>query len=282
VVLNVKILDIFTRKFSTGGKICVIFIALTLFIALFAPFLTAYPWDSPSGASLEPPSKVHIMGTDDLGIDLWAQICYGTRSSIIVGVFTALISCFLGTTLGILSGYYGGIIDYIITSIIDMMMAIPSLPAMIVVGAFFGSSLTNIVLVLALFSWAMPARIIRSKIISVKQEMYIKVAEGYGASFFYITQRHFLPQIFPLMAINFIKLISRAIISEASLSFLGLGDPTSKSWGLILNYALNFQGIYFTDYWKWWVVYPLLCIMSLVLTTAFVGREFEKIMDTKI
>lgn len=222
------------------------------------------------------------MGTDDLGIDLWAQICYGARNSIVVGTTTALLSCLMGTTLGILSGYYGGIMDYVITGIIDMMMAIPSLPIMIVVGAFFGSSIKNIVIVLSLLSWAMPARIIRSKIISLKQESYIKVAQGYGANFIYLTLKHFLPQIFSLITINFIKLISKAIISEASLSFLGLGDPTSKSWGLILHYALNFPGIYFTDYWKWWVIYPLLCIMLLVLSMAFIGKELEKVMDVKI
>lgn len=246
-----KLLNIFMEKFSIGGKISVLLIVIAFTIACFAPILTRHSWSTPSGLSLEPPSENHIMGTDDLGIDLWAQICYGARNSIVVGISTAVISCILGTTLGILSGYYGGMVDYIITAVIDMMMAIPSLPIMIVAGAFFGSSLKNIVLVLSVLSWAMPARVIRSKIISVKQEMYIKVAEGYGASFLYITLKHFLPQVFPLLSINFIKLISRAIISEASLSFLGLGDATSKSWGLILHHALNFSGIYFTDYWKW-------------------------------
>jgi len=112
--------------------------------------------------------------------------------------------------------------------------------------------------------------------------MSVKVAEGYGANFFYITLKHFMPHIYPICATNFIKLISRAIVSEASLSFLGLGDPTSKSWGLILNYALNFPGIYFTDYWKWWVVYPLAFIICLVLATAILSRELEKVLDAKI
>lgn len=128
----------------------------------------------------------------------------------------------------------------------------------------------------------MPARIIRSKVLALKEESYIKVAKGYGASFSYITFKHFMPQIFPICATSFIKLISRAIVSEASLSFLGLGDPTSKSWGLILNFALNFRGIYFTDYWKWWVVYPLAFIIILVLSTATLSRELERVLDIKI
>jgi peptide/nickel transport system permease protein len=273
--------DIF-KRFSIAGKISAFLIVLACLTAIFAPLLTKHPWNQPTGAALEPPSRAHIMGTDDLGIDLWAQICYGARNSIIVGIGTALAACLLGTFLGTLSGYYGGIPDLIITAIIDIITAIPSLPVMIVAGAFFGPSIKNIVIILSLLSWAMPARIIRSKIISIKQEMYIKVAQGYGAGFSYITAKHFLPRIFPLSVTSFIKLISKAIVSEASLSFLGLGDPTSKSWGLILNYALNFPGIYFTDYWKWWVVCPLLCIIFLVLATAIIGREFEKILDAKI
>lgn len=270
------------KRFSIAGKISIFLLVLACLMAIFAPSLTKHPWDQPTGAALKPPSKTHILGTDDLGIDLWAQICYGARNSIIVGIGTALITCLLGTILGIVSGYYGGIIDLAITALIDVLMAIPSLPIMIVAGAFFGPSIKNIILILTLLSWAMPARVIRSKIISVKQEKFIKVAQGYGAGLWYITFKHFLPRILPISATSFIKLISKAIISEASLSFLGLGDPTSKSWGLILNYALNFPGIYFTDYWKWWVVYPLLCIIILVLATAIVGREFEKILDAKI
>jgi len=251
-------------------------------MAIFAPLLTKHSWNTPSGQALEAPSKDHILGTDDLGIDLWAQICYGARNSILVGIGTALISSFVGVFLGIVSGYYSGACDLIVTAVIDILMAIPSLPIMIVAGAFFGPSIKNIIIILSILSWVMPARIVRSKVISLKQETYIKVAKGYGATFLYITFRHFIPQIFPICATSFIKLISKAIVSEASLSFLGLGDPTSKSWGLILNYALNFPGIYFTDYWKWWVMYPLAFIICLVVAMAIISRELEKVLDTKI
>lgn len=270
------------QSFSIVGKISVLIIVLLCFMAIFAPLLTKHSWNTPSGQALEAPSKDHILGTDDLGIDLWAQICYGARNSILVGIGTALISSFVGVFLGIVSGYYSGACDLIVTAVIDILMAIPSLPIMIVAGAFFGPSIKNIIIILSILSWVMPARIVRSKVISLKQETYIKVAKGYGATFLYITFRHFIPQIFPICATSFIKLISKAIVSEASLSFLGLGDPTSKSWGLLLNYALNFPGIYFTDYWKWWVMYPLAFIICLVVAMAIISRELEKVMDTKI
>jgi len=270
------------KRFSIAAKISMFIITLLSFIAIFAPLLVEHSWNTPSGQALEAPNKDHILGTDDLGIDLWAQICYGARNSLLVGIGTALLSGLLGTFLGIVSGYFGGIWDLIVTAVIDILMAIPSLPIMIVAGAFFGPSIKNIIIILSVLSWVMPARIIRSKILALKQETYIKVAKGYGANFIYITIKHFIPQIFPICATSFIKLISRAIVSEASLSFLGLGDPTSKSWGLILNYALNFPGIYFTDYWKWWVLYPLAFIICLVITTATLSRELEKVLDTKI
>ncbi|NLZ52537.1 MAG: ABC transporter permease [Thermoanaerobacteraceae bacterium] len=270
------------KGFSIVGKISIFIIISLCFMAIFAPLLAKHSWNTPSGQALEAPSKDHILGTDDLGIDLWAQICYGARNSILVGIGAALTSSTIGTFLGIVSGYYGGIPDLLITVLIDILMSIPSLPIMIVAGAFFGPSLKNIIIILAILSWVMPARLIRSKVLALKQETYIKVAKGYGANFLYITFKHFLPQIFPICATSFIKLISKAIVSEASLSFLGLGDPTSKSWGLILNHALNFRGIYFTNYWKWWVIYPLAFIICLVVATAVLSRELEKVFDTKI
>jgi peptide/nickel transport system permease protein len=270
------------KGFSIAGKISVLLILALCFMAVFAPQLVRHSWDTPSGPALQAPNREHILGTDDLGIDLWAQICYGARNSILVGIGTALLSSLIGVFLGIVSGYFGGITDLIVTAAIDILMAIPSLPIMIVAGAFFGPSTKNIIIILSLLSWVMPARIIRSKVLALKEESYIKVAKGYGASFSYITFKHFMPQIFPICATSFIKLISRAIVSEASLSFLGLGDPTSKSWGLILNFALNFRGIYFTDYWKWWVVYPLAFIIILVISTATLSRELERVLDIKI
>ncbi len=140
---------------------------------------------------------------------------------------------------------------------------------------FFGPNLKNVIIVLSIFSWVGPARIIRSKVISIRDENYIKFAKSCGASFFHILRKHILPQIFPLVSISMVKIISKAIIAESSLSFLGLGDPVSKSWGMILNHAIDFDGIYFTNYWKWWITAPLFSIIILVLSFAFIGKEIE-------
>lgn len=263
------------KIFSCMGKLSVLIIIFFITLSVFGSLLSYYPHNIPSGSPLDPPSRLHWMGTDDLGIDIWAQICYGARISLVVGFATAFLAVGGGGLLGIYAGYYGGKIDEWIMRIIDLIMIIPELPIMIVSGAFFGPTLKNIIIVLSVFSWTIPAKIVRSKILSIKSEDYIKVAESYGAGFLYITKKHFFPQIFSLLLVSFIKLMSKAIVAEAGLSFLGLGDPTSKSWGLMLNHAMAFSGIYFTEFWKWWVLSPLICIIIIVLTVALIGKEIE-------
>ncbi|MEL7565288.1 MAG: ABC transporter permease [Dehalobacterium sp.] len=270
------------KKFSLWGKTSAVMLVVVILVALLSPYLSPYSAHIPSGDSLEPPGGRHWLGTDDLGIDLWAEICYGARVSIIIGFVTAFLAGVGGSVAGILSGYYGGWTDRILMRITDMMIVLPDLPMMIVLGAFFGPSLKNIIIVLAFFSWTGPARIVRSKVLSLRETAAITAAKCYGAGFWYLTIRHFLPAVLPVVLVTMIRLVSRAIVAEAGLAFLGLGDPTSKSWGLILNHAINFPGIYFTDYWKWWMVSPLAAITFLVIAVAFLAREVEKLVDTKL
>ena len=257
-------------------------ILLTGLTGIFADWLSPYPCNLAVGKALSPPDARHWLGTDDLGIDLWAQICHGARLSIGVGIGTALLAGLGGSILGMAAGYCGGGIDRLIMRITDFMIVVPDLPLMIVLGVFFGPSVYNIILVLALFSWTAPARIVRSKILSLKQEQYIMAARSYGAGFFYLAARHFLPGVWPLAAVSIIRLTGRAIVAEAGLSFLGLGDPVSKSWGLILHHAVHFKGIYFTDFWQWWVTAPLTAITLLVTAIALLARDCEKLVNAKI
>lgn len=266
---------------SLPGKISVFILLFLTLATIVYHLLPIEAHRLPSGSSLVPPSWNHLFGTDDLGMDLLAQICHGAGISLIVGLGTASLAGAGGTLLGMLAGYYGGWVDKLITGLCDMLMCIPHLPMMIVMGAFFGSSLWNIILVLALVSWAVPARITRAKMLAIKQERYITAARSFGAGFFQMLTRHFIPAIFPIAMVNLLKIVSSAIVSEAGLSFLGLGDPTSKSWGIVLNRSINFNGIYFTDYWKWWIVIPLFFLILLVTSVAMIGRDAEKILNTK-
>ncbi|MCW6109856.1 ABC transporter permease [Clostridium sporogenes] len=263
------------KKCSGMGKLSFLVALIFISIAILCPLLCKYPYNIPSASSLIPPSIEHILGTDDLGIDIWSQICYGGRISITLGISTAILAGAFGSFVGIMSGYYGGLVDKFLMRFTDLILVLPQFPVMIVLAAFFGPNLKNVIIVLSIFSWVGPARIIRSKVISIRDENYIKFAKSCGASFFHILRKHILPQIFPLVSISMVKIISKAIIAESSLSFLGLGDPVSKSWGMILNHAIDFDGIYFTNYWKWWIIAPLLSIIILVLSFAFIGKEIE-------
>lgn len=260
------------------------FIVLILFIgmAIFAPLLTWLPPKTSSGPPLAAPGGKYLLGTDELGVDLWAMICFGARASLAVGLFTALLAGIGGGLVGMLAAYRGGWADRLLMRIVDLMIVLPDLPVMIVLAAFFGSSLRNIIIVLALFSWSTPARLIRSQALVLKEQPYIKIAALYGGSALYLLLRHFLPELFPLLLVSMIRLSSMAIVTEASLSFLGLGDPTSPSWGLIINHAVNFRGIYFTPFWKWWLFYPWLFLTLLVASLAILGRDLERIADPRL
>lgn len=270
------------KNFTRWGKLAIIIVIAVIIMGIFAPFIAPYGPDTPLSKALLTPSREHILGTDDLGYDLLSQIIYGARISIIIGFSTAILAGIGGGILGVLAGYYGGSLDKFIMRIVDMIIALPDLPVMILLGAFFGSSLRNIVLVLALFSWTTPARIIRSRVLSLKEEAYVLAAKSYGAGFWHLFRTHFLPEILPILSITSIRIVSKAIVAEASLAFLGLGDPTSKSWGLILNHAINFKGIYYTDYWKWWIMSPLLATMILILSISYISKDLERISNEKL
>jgi len=270
------------RSFSLLGKLGLAVILFFVILAVFAPYVSVHPYNLSSGAPLMPPGGEHFLGTDDLGIDIWAQLCRGAKISLIVGLGTALLAGLGGGLIGIVSGYVGGILDKFLMRLIDIMLVIPDFPVMILLAAFLGPRLINIILVLALFSWVSSARIARSQILMLKEKTYIKSAELYGAGTWYLMRKHFLPEIFPLIAVQMIRLTGRAIISEAGLSFLGLGDPTSKSWGLTIHYATSFRGIYFTEFWKWWLLYPWLFLTLMVTSLAFVSRELEQFADPRV
>lgn len=246
-------------------------------MAVFAPRICRHPHNLSSGPSLSPPSLTHYLGTDELGHDIWAQICFGARISLIIGLGTAFLSGFGGGIIGMVSGYIGGMTDKIVSRLIDMMIVLPDLPIMIVLAAFLGPGLINIIVVLALFSWVFTARIVRAQVLMLKKQHYITAAEMIGAGPWYITRKHLFPEIFPFIGVSMIRLTGRAVVAEAGLSFLGLGDPTSKSWGLIIHHAVNFNGIYYTRYWQWWLLYPWIALTLMVTALAFISRDLERV-----
>lgn len=269
-------------RFTVLGRTGLLIVMLFLFFSIIYAVLGLDAHTVPSGASLEPPSFSHPLGTDDLGIDLLAQIGRGMMTSLLVGFGSALLAGLGGGLWGVWAGYYGGLTDKLVSALSDIMLCIPQLPLIIVIGAFFGSSLQNIILVIALFSWAGPAKQCRTRILSVRNERYVTAAKSYGAGFLHIAGKHLLPAVLPIIFVSMMRIVSHAVITEAGLAFLGLGDPTSKSLGLVLNRSINFAGIYYTDYWQWWITAPLCALLMLVASIAYISRDLERIANPKL
>ena len=213
---------------------------------------------------------------DDLGIDIFSEICYGAKSTIILSCSSALFAAVGGSIIGMVAGYFGGIFDEILLGIIDFFISVPDLLLMVVLGTFLGPSLKNIIFSIVLVSWIMPAKITRSQILRMKQENYIKIAKIYGAGFIHLFLWHFWKPFFSIIMMSVIKLMNRAILAEAALSYLGLGDPLSKSWGMIITRAMDFPNIYLTEFWKWWLAYPVIFMVLMVLSIAIIGQKIER------
>lgn len=247
-------------------------------IFLYGITIYSHSPNLPSGSSLEAPSTTHILGTDDLGIDIFAQISSGFYKSLGIGFAAAIFSFIIGSSLGVVSGYSGGIVDGGILFLIDLFLSIPQLPIMVVIGAFFGQSYWNIIIIITMFSWAQIAKVVRAQTIGIKERGYVKLAKSYGANSFYILKTHMALELVPLMVVNALAVIGKAILQESSLAYLGLSDPFSKSWGLMISKCVAFNGIYFTPYWKWWLIPPVISLLITLICIRLLSRELEELL----
>jgi len=260
-----------------GLGLLIIFLA----IAVFAPLLAPFDPTERVGTPFTKPNSQFLLGTNDVGQDILSELLYGTRISLLIGVLAAFISILLGCFIGVISGYYGGKVDALLMRLVDLVLVIPFLPLMILLAAFIGPSFWNIILVISLISWASPARVIRSQVLTLKTKGYVEAAKSIGTNIKVILGRHILPSVIPIALSQFVLAASHSILIEASLSFLGLGDPFTKSWGTILYYA-QARGAFLTDAWVWWILPPGLLITTLVIGFAFTGYSLEEVMNPRL
>lgn len=258
-------------------------IPLTLFLVLTLVFLwgvTFYPWDAalPSGNSLQPPSASHWLGTDNLGVDVFAQISAGFFRSMGIGVMTALCTFLLGGGLGTAAGLLGGWVDHTIGLLIQIFLSIPQLPVMIVLGAFLGQNTWNVIWILCLFSWAPVAKVMRAKTRSVCYRPYVAMAKVYGGGLWYLIRTHLAGDLLPLLSVNALGVVGKSILQESSLAFLGLSDPLARSWGLMIARATQFPGIYRTPFWLWWLLAP---VGAMVVSTLLLRLMVQAIQLPK-
>jgi ABC-type dipeptide/oligopeptide/nickel transport system permease subunit len=266
---------------SVAGIVGGFFLFCLVFTAVFAPLLSPYNPATRVGKPFQEPSAMHVLGTNDIGQDIFSELIYGTRISLTVGVVAALVSISIGTTVGLIAGYYSSSLGRVIMRFVDVILTLPFLPMLILFAAYLGRSLLNTILIIGFLSWASTARIIRSQVIRLVSEDYVKAARSAGAGDAYIIYHHILPQILMLAVGQFIQASSGAVLLEASLSFLGLGDPLQKSWGSVLYWA-QVRGAFLTPAWKWWVLPPGLLIGLTSLGFALIGFSLEKVINPRL
>lgn len=267
----------FRHRLGTIGFVGVI---IVLLVGIFAPFIA----EKVSGYGdieniLQPPSADHIFGTDDMGLDIFSQVIWGTRTSIKVGFLAVLISSIIGVPIGLASGYFKGRMDTIGMGLADIFLTLPVLPLMIIMAAVLGSDIKNIALVIGLFSWPTLARITRAATLEVVSKQYIDAARALGVRNKRILMRHVLPNSSGPILVNITIVMATAILSEAGLSFLGLGDPLTWSWGKILENA--HQSGSFVTAW-WYSLFPSLAIMFFVISFNFFGMGIREAFNPKL
>ena len=274
-----KLVEFFQLLFGHPmGLAGVVIITVFMAMALFAPFLgTVDPATSGDVDNLLlPPSSQFWFGTDDLARDIWSQTIYGSRISLTIGFVAAIITVFSGTLVGLIAGYYGKFIDEVLMRIVDFFMMLPELPLMIVLAAVLGPSMWNIILVVSLVSWPTTARVVRSQVLSLKERPFVESSRCIGASNTRLMFSEILPNVVPLMFAQAVIMITEAIYAEAVLSFLGLGDPMSVSWGMMLHYAFESGVIART---MWWVIPPIVSIVALIVSFSLLGTAVSDILE---
>lgn len=256
--------------------ISAIVIVLIIIAAILAPIVAPYGYaEQDLVGRLKAPSAEHILGTDELGRDVFSRLIYGARLSLVIGILPTSISMVIGIVLGLLAGFYGGKLDYVIMRLCDIVLAFPSLLLAMVVMYTLGASLLNIFIALALINWASVARVVRSETLSLKECEYVEAARSIGVKNSVIMIRHILPNCVPSLIVLFTLNVPSAILSESSLSFLGIGaQPPTASWGLMVTAGKQFL---FTQ--PWISLSPAVAIMIIVLAFNFLGDGLRDVLD---
>ena len=266
-------------KQHNSAKFGIAILLLMLTIALFAPLLAPYPPNMQTPFAFEPPSFSHWLGTNHVGQDILSQLLYGARTSLLVGFSAALLATILSATIGTSTALIGGLYDRITMRIVDAFIIIPVIVIIILVAAYVKPSLWVLILLLSLLGWQGGARIIRAQALSLKELGHISAAQSFGASNVYLTFRHILPDLGPILLVEFIYGIRRAIFMEAGLAFLGIADPTTISWGMMMREALDFC---YLDVWQWWLLPPGIALSLTILSVTFIGHTLEGALDPRL
>ncbi len=263
------------------GVVGLALLALVVGGALGASVIAEHPPERSVGSPFLSPSGEHWLGTDDIGRDLFAQLLHGARVSVSVGLGAAVLALLVGTVVALLAGYRGGWWDVVLMRLVDLALTLPLLVLVLVLTAFLGRSLPVITLLIAGVLWARPARLLRSQVLKVRELGHVAAAEAMGASSTRVALTHVLPRLVPLMSSQLVRAATVAVVVQAGIAFLGLGDPDRVSWGTMLFFA-NSSNAVLTEAWKWWVLPPGFALGALVLGLALVSYCVEEWAEPRL
>lgn len=279
---------IFLKRFisNPGAVIGLLILLVIITVAIFAPFLAPHNpdevdpikrfrppfWVTPKG------STDYLLGTDAVGRDILSRIMYGARVSLLIGIVSVALSCLIGVSLGLLAGYYGKWVDNIISRLLEIQLAYPLILFAISITAVLGSSLPNLIAVLAIANWPVYTRVVRGQVLSIKEQQYIEAVRSIGCRNYQIIFKHILPNALPSVLVLATLQLATVLILEAGLSFLGLGvEPTIPTWGSMLNEGRN----YILTAW-WAETFPGLAITLTVLGVNLFGDWLRDVLDPKL
>ncbi len=256
-------------------------IAILVVLAVLAPLIAPYDPRAVSGPPLGQPSASHWLGTDIPGRDIFSQLVYGARASLVVAVVGASLALVGGILLGVLPALLGGKTDTVSNRLTVFMLALPGFALLVLIGGLAGPNEAAIIIVVAYAGIAPNARILRSQALALRGAGYITAARGFGAGRLYVLRRHLLPGMGPQIVVRWVEWASTAVGLQAALAFLGLGNPSTASWGLMINRALAQSNIYFSPMWVWWVLPAGFAVTLTILGFAFVGVAVEPVFNPR-
>jgi peptide/nickel transport system permease protein len=252
------------RNAARHQKAGALILIVVTFVGVLAPVIAPYSPET-IGTPYQGQSLQHFLGTDELGRHNFSRLLYGILNTLEIAVVAALFSLVIGVFVGVYAGYYGGKIEELLMGTTDVILLIPTLPLMILMASYLSPSEWNIVAIFALLWWCPTARIVHARTLQIRGQSYVRSAQALGYDGGHIIRQHFIPNCYNVIAVKFAMGVALAILVETTLSFLGLGDPLSITWGSMVNAAFT-SGGFANDYW-WWYLPP--CLMITLIASAF-------------
>lgn len=258
-----------------AGRIGLFGLVILVFLSAGSTRLAPHAPDAFVGPILAPPGRFHLLGTNGLGQDILSQVLAGCRISLTVAVTVGFTGTALGFLAGAAAGFHPKRLGVFIMRVVDGLMAVPRLPLIILLAVFLRPRLVNVIGVLVFLSWPGVARTIRAQVLSVRERDYLRFVRFSGGGFLYVLRYHLWRELLPLLLAKAAAVAGHAVLAEAGLSFLGLGDPTLKSWGTMIRSCLDYPGILWTPAWSWWLLPPSFMVSLALLSFTLIGYGLD-------